>query len=237
MVASKHIAIIPARAGSKRIPGKNIIDFMGQPMIGWTIEAALQSGVFDRVLVSTDDEDIAQVAKEYGAEVPFLRVNCADDYSPVSMATTVALRQAMDYWGESYGIVAQLMANCPLRSSIDIQLSIESFMEKGRDFQISCFKFGWMNPWWAATLSEDGQPSRLFKEYAASRSQDLPELYCPTGAIWLAKAPKLIECGDFYGPNHAFEPISLASAVDIDDGDDLALARTFFSQNSSSREC
>ncbi|MCE3025995.1 cytidylyltransferase domain-containing protein [Salinicola sp. DM10] len=237
MVVSKHIAIIPARGGSKRIPDKNVIDFMGRPMIEWTIEAALQAGVFDRVLVSTDDEDIAQVARECGAEVPFLRLECADDHSPVSMATTAALRQAMHYWGENYGIVAQLMANCPLRSAVDIRAAFESFISKARDFQISCFKFGWMNPWWAVTLRDDGQPSRLFEEYAAWRSQDLPELYCPTGAVWLAKAPKLLEHNNFYGPNHAFEPIPLTSAVDIDDVDDLAMAKTLFSQNAGSGEC
>ncbi len=96
-MVNRRIAIIPARGGSKRIPEKNIIDFAGKPMIAWSIEAALKSNLFDRVIVSTDDIKIADIAKQWGAEVPFLRKECADDYSTVSEATTSALTQAMNF--------------------------------------------------------------------------------------------------------------------------------------------
>ena len=76
-----NIALIPARGGSKRIPKKNIIDFLGKPMIAWTIEAAVQSEKFEKVVVSTDDPEIAQVAEQYGAEIPFLREADADDFT------------------------------------------------------------------------------------------------------------------------------------------------------------
>lgn len=81
----KNLAIIPARGGSKRIPRKNIKPFMGKPIIAYSIEAALQSGIFDEVMVSTDDEEIAEVAKQYGANVPFMRSKrAADDYATTS---------------------------------------------------------------------------------------------------------------------------------------------------------
>ena len=97
-----RIAIIPARGGSKRMPHKNIIDFFGQPMISRTIRAANESGCFDRVLVSTDDPTIAEISRSCGAEVPFLRMDKADDISPVSEATLSALAQAEAHWHESW---------------------------------------------------------------------------------------------------------------------------------------
>lgn len=223
-LVKKRIAVIPARGGSKRIPGKNIIEFCGKPMIAWTIEAALESGCFSRVLVSTDDAEIAQVARTWGAEVPFLRDSHADDHTPVSGATLAALQQAMAHWQESYHTVVQLMANCPLRNADDIREAISAFETKQRSFQISCFRYGWMNPWWAVTLDEKGSPERLFPEAAEQRSQDLPPLYCPTGAIWIARATDFLEAGSFYGKGHQFEPVSWQSAVDIDDYEDLTFA-------------
>lgn len=220
-----RIAIIPARGGSKRIPEKNIIDFEGKPMIAWTIEAAINSKCFDRVVVSTEDEKIAQIARKCGAEVPFFRKTHTDDFSPVSEATLSALKQAISYWKEDYHTVVQLMANCPLRTSIDIEAALNAFEESQRTFQISCFRYGWMNPWWAVNIDEKGYPARLFPDALTKRSQDLPELFCPTGAIWIAKVSALMTEGTFYGPEHCFEPMNWESAVDIDDNDDLNFAR------------
>lgn len=223
-MVKQRIAIIPARGGSKRIPHKNIIDFCGKPMIAWTIQAVKESGLFDRILVSTDDQKIADVSKTWGADVPFLRVCFADDHTPVSEATASALLQAMNHWEESYASVTQLMANCPLRTANDITQAVTQFEAERRSFQISCFKYGWMNPWWAVKLSLDGHPERLFPESANHRSQDLPELFCPTGAIWVAKAEELLETKTFYGQGHVFEVMPWESAVDIDDYDDLRFA-------------
>ena len=105
----KIIAVIPARGGSKRIPKKNIIDFMGKPMIAWTIEAAIESKLFDRVIVSTDDEEFALIAKQYGCDVPFLRDSNSDDITPVSLATIRAVEQAEIYFNEEYDIVIQII--------------------------------------------------------------------------------------------------------------------------------
>lgn len=222
------IAIIPARGGSKRIPGKNLFDFNGKPMIAWTIDAAKQSGLFDRILVSTDDKKIAEVSIRCGAEVPFLRERFADDYSTVGEATSAALQQAMDYWKEEYSVVVQLMANCPLRSSLDIESALSKFEEYKRTAQISCFEYGWMNPWWATQINESGQPIKLFPEALNKRSQDLPKLYCPTGAIWISTADSLLAHKTFYSPAHVFEPMPLESAVDIDNYEDLKFAKALF---------
>ena len=140
------IAIIPARGGSKRIPSKNIIDFDGEPMIAKTINAAIDSNMFDEILVSTDSEEIATVALKYGAEVPFLRSEAADDYTAVSSATLASLKQAEDFWRKEFNEVTQLMANCPLRSADTIRAFLTAFRRSEANFQISCFRFGWMNP-------------------------------------------------------------------------------------------
>lgn len=219
-----RIAIIPARGGSKRLPHKNIMPFEGRPMIAWTIEAALGSELFDRVLVSTDDEGIAEASCRAGAEVPFLRDAHADDHSPVSEATLRALRQAEDHWSTSFGTVVQLMANCPLRTAADITDALTHFDQGAHDFQISAFEFGWMNPWWAMRRKPDGSTERLFENLETTRSQDLETLYCPTGAIWIANTAELRAHGTFYGPGLSLCPMPWESAVDIDDEADLRMA-------------
>ena len=221
MVKDKKIlAIIPARGGSKRIPKKNIIDFQGKPMIAWTIEAAIKSSCFDKIIVSTDDDEIAEVAREYGADVPFLREKNADDYSTVSDVIISEKNRLV----EEYDIIVMLMANCPVRDEFDIIKAVNSFIKNKRSFQISCFKFGWMNPWWAHKIDSSGKASAVFKETTLSRSQDLDDLYCPTGAIWIAENKKLEKSKTFYGPDFAFEPMDWKKAVDIDDYEDLELA-------------
>jgi CMP-N-acetylneuraminic acid synthetase len=227
-MVKQRIAIIPARGGSKRIHRKNIVDFFGKPMIAWTIQAAQDTGLFDRILVSTDEERTAEVAKECGAEVPFLRSEFSDDQAPVSLATASALKQAMDYWGETYLTVTQLMANCPLRNAQDIENAVSRFENLNRKFQISCFRYGWMNPWWAVELDLEGHPQRLFPTTATHRSQDLPDLFCPTGAIWVASAQALLSTETFYGPGHVFEPLPWQSSVDIDDYDDMEFASAVY---------
>jgi len=219
-----NIAIIPARGGSKRLPRKNILPFAGRPMIAWTIEAALECGVFDTVLVSTDDQEIAEIAKQEGALVPFLRVENSDDHSAVSDAIISALIQAEEHFETSYETVTQLMPNCPLRSANDIKLAFENFTNGDHDFQISAFKFGWMNPWWAVELTPNGVPEWVFPEARKSRSQDLKDLYCPTGAIWMAKSSSLLKEQSFYGEGHTMFPMDWQSAVDIDDSGDFEMA-------------
>lgn len=224
MGEEKAIALIPARGGSKRIPRKNVIDFAGRPMIVWTIEAALESGCFDRVLVSTDDAEIAEVARHHGADVPFLRDHDLDDHAPVSVATIGAVRRAVAHYGERYGLIGQMMANCPLRTAHHIREAVAHFESHEAPFQISASRYSWPNPWWAATLDEAGHPTDIFDIPVNQRSQDLPPLYCPTGAIWLGRWRDLDAAGTFFGEGHVCYPIPWSAAVDIDDFEDVDLA-------------
>ncbi len=223
----RTLAVIPARGGSKRVMKKNIHPFRGRPLLAWTVEAALEAGCFSRVVVSTDDAEIAEVAREWGAEAPFLRRTAADDHAPASAATLTAIEQCEEHWGETWDTVAQLFAVCPLRTAQHIQDALADFRASDAAFLLSAYRFHGANPWWACTLDDDGAPKRLFPD-AYIRSQDLPPLYCPTGAIWLAEIPALRDAGTFYGPGHIYWPMDWKAAVDIDTTEDLEIADTLF---------
>lgn len=223
------VAIIPARGGSKRIPHKNIVEIAGKPLIAYTIEAALASGIFEEVVVSTDDEKIAQIAESFGASIPFLRDQYADDHANISQVIAYVLERLDLDFGKTFDTVFQLMPNCPLRNSQDIVAASQQFSESGATYQISAFPFGWMNPWWAFTLDEQSQPQMVFKDYINKRSQDLPKLYCPTGAIWIAKAADLRKTQNFYTEGYQTFILDWKAAMDIDDYEDLAMAKILLS--------
>ena len=219
------IAIIPARGGSKRIPRKNIYPLAGKPLIAYTIEAALRSKLFHRVIVSTDSEEIADVARERGTEVPFFRIaEISDDMTPVSAVTADALER-LDSEGRQYSRVAQLMPNCPLRNAQDVIDSHNQFCATGAESQISVVRYGWQNPWWAMKRSpKNFELEPLFAREATARSQDLPELFCPTGAIWWGNAHVIRKQRTFHIPARTGWEIPWERGIDIDTFDDLALA-------------
>lgn len=223
---TRVVAIIPARGGSKRIPKKNIVPFNGKPLIAHTIEAAKASGVFDDIIVSTDSEEIATVSKKYGALVPELRDEKSDDISPVSEATIHTLKQ-LERKGLKYDVVIQLFAVCPLRDAADIEACYQYFRERKAPFVLSCFKFDWMNPWWAFSKNQNGEAKWLFDDARKQRSQDLPDLYSPTGAIWIANVDALLKEGSFYGKGHIFWEMDWKHALDIDVAADLEMAGKF----------
>lgn len=222
--ASINLAVIPCRGGSKRVPKKNIRLLHGKPAVAYAIEAALMSGIFQSIVVSTDSEEIAEIARACGAEVPFVRdSSLADDYTPVSTVTLDALNR-LDHQASIYSNVCQLMANCPLRTAQDIRDSYAQFLETAADSQISVSEYGWLNPWWAMTRNDKNILTPLFKEQMGVRSQDLQHLYCPTGAIWWAQAEILRQHGTFYAPNYRGWTIPWQRAVDIDTEDDWQMA-------------
>ena len=224
---TKIVAIIPARGGSKRIPRKNIIDFCGKPMIAWTIEAAKQSKLFEDIIVSTDCQEIANVAIKYGALVPVLRKSASDDISPVSEATIHTLNE-LENLGLKYDVVIQLFAVCPLRNSNDIIEAYNFFVKKNAEFLISCFKYVGMNPWWAVEIEDGFKPKKIFNDTLNKRSQDLPTLFCPTGAVWIANIQNLKKENTFYGKNHIFWEMNWKRALDIDSQDDIELGKKLF---------
>lgn len=226
----QRIAIIPARGGSKRVPGKNIRPLGGKPMIAYSIQAALKSNLFHRVIVSTDSEEIAAVATANGAEVPYLRsALISDDVTPVS-AVTADVLERLDPDGTVYGAVAQLMANCPMRTADDIVASYKQFCASGADSQISLVRYGWQNPWWAMRRDADSYKlDPLFPREMTARSQDLPELFCPTGAIWWGKASVIREQKTFHIAGRTGWEINWKHGVDIDTPEDMDFAEVLLS--------
>lgn len=219
----RSLAVVPARGGSKRIPGKNIRDFAGLPLIAYTIEAALRSEVFDLVVVSTDDPKIAEIARNCGAQVPFLRSSALADDSTVSSAVTADTLDRVDPSGGRYTYVAQLLPTCPLRNASDVRDSFHQFAANDAFTQISVIRCGWMNPWWAHKR-EDLHLVPAFPEAVVQRSQDLPPLFVPVGAIWWARAATLREKKNFYAPGYAGWEIQWGHAVDIDTEEDWRMA-------------
>ena len=123
----KKIAIIPARGNSQRIKKKNIIEFKKKPLIYWTIKAAIESNVFSRIIVSTDNKEIAKISRHFGAEVPFLRDKYSDSYTSSSIASLYALKQAEEFYKTKFEVTCQLMPTCPLRSANDIRNAFDSY--------------------------------------------------------------------------------------------------------------
>jgi len=232
---NKRIAVIPARAGSKRVPGKNVRELFGRPLIAYTIEAALKSGIFERVVVSTDSPEVAEVSMRCGAEVPFLRdAGLADDFTPVSAVTNDMLVR-LDPAGDLFEAVCQLMPNCPLRTDENVLDSHRQFVQTGSGSQISVVRYGWQNPWWAMRRDERLTLTPVFKEFITMRSQDLPDLFCPTGAVWWARAEVLRREGTFHVDNRTGWEIPWQRGLDIDTEDDWAMAEALYSLARSGR--
>jgi N-acylneuraminate cytidylyltransferase len=236
-MVGKTICIIPARKNSKRIKNKNIILFDGNPMIYWTIKAAMKSKIFDRIVVSTDCEKIAKISKELGIEVPFLRNNnLADDFTPVSEVTLAALKQAEEHWNEDYDTVVQMMPNCPNRDEHITKDAFNYFNENACNFLLSSSKFVGLIPWWSLTIDKFNEPIYNFPEELNKRSQDLEDIYCITGALWIAKSQSLKKEKKFHGKSHKIYPMDWISAIDIDTLEDLKIAmiaREYKNKNAS----
>ncbi len=219
-----RLAVIPARGGSRRVPGKNIRALCGRPAIAYTIRAACESGLFARVVVSTDSEATASIAIRWGADVPFLRgAALADDQTPVSAATVDALER-LDPDGTRFDAVAQLMPNCPLRDADDVLASFRQFEATGARAQLSVARFGWQPVSWAMRREPDLTLVPLYPEAVQHRSQDLPPLYCPTGAIWWARAEVLRQARTFHVDGRTGWEISPVHGLDIDTEEDWLLA-------------
>jgi CMP-N-acetylneuraminic acid synthetase len=224
IMAEARIAVIPARGGSKRVPKKNIKQMRGKPLIAYTIEAARQSNLFERIVVSTESQEIADIACQYGAEIPFLRDPAlADDYTPVS-AATVDMVSRLDPAGTVYEYVCQLMPNCPLRTAADILDSYRQLSDSGAGSQLSVVRYGWQNPWWAMKRTDEFVLEPVFSDYLTKRSQDLPALFCPTGAVWWAKAEVLRREGTYHISDRTGWEMPWQNGLDIDTEDDWNMA-------------
>ncbi|KAB7889769.1 pseudaminic acid cytidylyltransferase [Poseidonibacter ostreae] len=177
------IAIIPARGGSKRIPKKNIKEFHGLPLIAYSIKAALDSGVFEKVIISTDDEAIANIAQQYGAEIPFLRPKeLSDDFS----GTGVVIEHAIKYLenqGESYEYVCTIYATAPFLQTKYLQDGYEMLKKSDaiNAFSSTSMPFPIQRTF---KVNENGRCEMFTPEYYTARSQDLEDAYQDAGQFY-----------------------------------------------------
>ncbi len=196
----KVLAIIPARGGSKGLPGKNTRLLQGIPLVGWPIKAALNSRYIDRVIVSTDDEKIAKIAQEQGADVPFLRpAEFAKDTSPSSDAIIHALNFCKES-GENYDYFVLLEPTSPLTDSADIDCALET-LAKGPGFSIvGACKTGNCHPVYCATLGADNFLKPYNRDDFAKpvRRQDVDDLYFFEGSLYISDVKKYLETKTFY---------------------------------------
>jgi CMP-N-acetylneuraminic acid synthetase len=216
------VALIPARGGSKRIPRKNILPFFGQPLIAYAIAAARNSGLFARVVVSTDDHEIAAVARDFGAEVVQRPPELAHDRAMLVDVTLHALA-ALGVAPAGAEVFCQLMPNCPLRRSADVREHHDVFVREKRLFQISAVPYRCVYPQWALACDAAGVGRWQFGR-DLSPSEDLGPLVCPTGAIWWARTAEFLIQRAFYGEPFHVEPMDANRGLDIDTREDLELA-------------
>ena len=132
--------------------------------------------------------------------------------------------ERISFYSQQYGYVCQLMPNCPLRTMSDIVASHRQFLKTGAEAQISVVRYGWQNPWWAMEMKEHHVLDPVFKDFMTSRSQDLPALYCPTGAVWWIRADVLRKERSFHIPGKTGWEMSWQKGLDIDTQEDWALA-------------
>jgi len=183
-----NLAVIPARGGSKRVPRKNVRPFAGKPVIVWSIEAAIAAGAFEHVIVSTDDQEIADVARAAGASVPFLRpAELADDHT----GTRPVMRHAVTAFAELHGLpdtVLCLYPAAPFVTAAHLREAVALLAERA-DVDVVMPVAEFPSTIWRALGIDDGRLKRHFPEHGAARSQDLPPAYYDAGQWYLARGP------------------------------------------------
>lgn len=216
------VCIITARGGSKRIPRKNVREFCGKPMLAYSVETAVASGIFDVVMVSTDDDEIADVARKYGAEVPFMRSEAtSNDYA----TTADVLREVLSDYGKCGDEFDTMCCLYPTTSFVQVSELKEAsaMIEAGASSVIPVTSFDFP-PLRGFRVGEDGSLEYAFPEFAQTRSQDLPEMVHDCGRFYFAKVASFHETGGFITNNTRFLRIPSRLVQDIDTPEDWELA-------------
>jgi len=212
------IAVIPARGGSKRIPRKNIKNFLGKPIIAYSIETAITSGIFDKVIVSTDDDEIVQVAKKYGAEVPFIRPKTlADDYTGTNDVVKHTINQLIEE-GVDIDYVCCIYATTPLLEARFLKEGFEKLKNTGKAFVFSVTSFP--SPIQRAIKIKDGKVSMFFPEHSMTRSQDLEEAYHDAGQFYWGKASSFLNDQELFSSRSYAVVLPRDLVQDIDSMED-----------------
>lgn len=221
------LAVIPARGGSKRIPRKNINSFCGKPMIAWSIEAALQSACFDQIIVSTDDTEIAEVALQYGATVPFMRpVELSDDYT----GTIPVISHAIGWFkaqGQQIDEVCCLYATAPFVRPEDIRRGLDTLTDEGCDYAFSVTSYAF--PIQRAIRINDESRVEMFNpEHFNTRSQDLEEAWHDAGQFYWGQADAWASNKMIFSPDSVPVRLERHRVQDIDTPEDWLRAELMF---------
>lgn len=214
------LAIIPARSGSKGLKDKNIKLFCGKPLMAWTIEAAIQSECFSTVIVSTDSKVYADIAKEYGAEVPFLRSN--DNSSDKASTWDTAREVIKEYQniGKKFDYICVLQPTSPLRNAEDIKQAFALLEDKNANSVVSVCELEHSISI-CNTLNEDLSLNGFYDSNKSGRRQDSKIYYRLNGAIYIQKTVDLINKENLYGENSFAYIMNKKSSLDIDDNIDF----------------
>ena len=218
----KMLAVITARGGSKRIPRKNIKEFCGKPILAYSIEAAIGAGIFDTVMVSTEDEEIAEIAKQYGAEVPFYRSEeTAGDYATTNDVLLEVLEE-YEKRGMHFDIGCCIYPTAPFVTADKLKKAVESLTNSDADTLIPVVSFSY--PPQRAMVQEDGKLVFLYPQYLDSRSQDLIPQYHDVGQFYLFKTEAFRKSRKLMVGNIIPMEISEMEVQDIDNQVDWELA-------------
>lgn len=226
----KVLAVIPARGGSKRLPRKNVLSLQGKPLISWSIDAGLNSHYIDRVVVSTDCNEIAEISKQYGADVPFIRP--ADIAGDMATTNSVILHTInMLSSTEQFDIVIILQPTSPLRTSKDIDDALEMLDIKQGDGVVSVCECE-HSPLWSNILPTDGNMGSFIREdIKGKRSQDLPTYYHLNGAVYAFTTKALIANQGINYTDAVFAiKMPTLRSVDIDHELDFRIAEAILNQ-------
>ncbi|MFB7160421.1 cytidylyltransferase domain-containing protein [Lysinibacillus sp. NPDC056232] len=219
------IAVIPARGGSKGIPNKNIVEVEGKPLIAYTIETALQSKYLDRIIVSTDNEEIAIVSKDWGAEVPFLRPSCLATDESKTIETVIHVLEQLQ---SKYDYVVLLQPTQPLRKVVHIDKAIQQAIDKEQSSLLSVSSVQ-QHPILMRTIDENGLLNSIINGNSTIRRQDFQEVYIVDGTIYINKIDEnLTEKTSLNDNKYAY--VIQDSYIDIDNYKDLERFRMIVSE-------
>lgn len=220
-MSNSSIAIITARGGSKRIPHKNIKEFCGKPIINYSIEAALRSDLFEEVMVSTDDEEIAKIARKAGAQVPFMRSSeNADDHASTDDVLLEVLKQYQKK-GREFETFCCMYPTAPFVTAQKLQKAMELLKTADSVMPVVAFSYP---PQRCFILNESGELRMKWPEYAKTRSQDLEPYYHDCGQFYCCRTKLFIEYGTTDLPHMVPMIMSELEVQDIDDLDDWEIA-------------
>lgn len=218
----KNIAIVTARSGSKGLKDKNIKELCGKPMMVYSIEAAIESGLFDEVMVSTDSERYAEIAKESGASVPFLRSEALASDSAGSWDVVREVLNKYKEMGREFDTVCLLQPTSPLRTAEDIREAYDLYKEKSAKSIVGVCESE-HSPLWANVLPEDLSMDNFIAKENSKRRQLLPTYYRLNGAMYIVDVEKIMESNDIYTGAYAYVMPTYKS-VDVDSELDFIIA-------------